>query len=67
LQGTERWSAKDFGHGKAESQEGSFKGIEDLAFGSDKILLQLQNRPQQGSANGMQVSKLGNEQAIAYA
>jgi hypothetical protein len=58
VQGTEKWSAKEFGNGKAESQDGGFKGIEDWALGSDKIILQAQNGPQQGGANGMQVSKL---------
>jgi hypothetical protein len=69
VQGTEKWSAKEFGHGKAESQDGSFKGISDWAFGSDKMILQAQNRPQNGGSNGLQVSKLRTEpdQAVAYA
>lgn len=63
VQGTEKWSAKEFGQGKAESQDGAFKGIDDWALGSDKIILQAQHRPQQ------QVSKLhsDSEQAVAYA
>lgn len=63
VQGTEKWSAKEFGQGKAESQDGAFKGIDGWALGSDKIILQAQHRPQQ------QVSKLhsDSEQAVAYA
>ena len=38
VQGTETWSANEFGNGKAESQDGTFEGFEDWAFGSDKLL-----------------------------
>ena len=69
VQGTEKWSAKEFGNGKAESQDGGFKGIQNWALGSDKVILQAQNGPQQGAPNGMQVSKMHttSEQAVAYA
>lgn len=56
IQGTEKWSAKEFGHGKAESQDGSFKGLQDWALGRDETILQAQSRPQQNDPNGMQVS-----------
>lgn len=69
VQGTEKWSAKDFGNGKAESQDGAFRGIEDWALGSDKIILQAQNRPQQGGSGGIDVAmlRIEPEQAVAYA
>lgn len=69
VQGTEKWSAKEFGHGKAESQDGAFKGVEDWALGSDKVIIQAQNRPHQNGSSGMQVSKMhtSSEQAVAYA
>lgn len=69
VQGTEKWSAKDFGNGKAESQDGTFMGIEDWALGSDKVILQAQNRPRQGGSSGMQIAKLHTEpeRAVAYA
>lgn len=58
IQGTEKWSAKEFGNGKAESQAGGFRDIEDWSLGSDKIILQAQNGPHQAASEGMQVSKL---------
>ena len=69
VQGTEKWSAKEFGNGKAESQDGAFRGIEDWALGSDKIILQAQNRPQQGGSGGIDVAmlRIEPEQAVAYA
>ncbi|KAF2628800.1 hypothetical protein BU25DRAFT_365743 [Macroventuria anomochaeta] len=69
VQGTEKWGAKEFGNGKAESQDGGFNGIEDWALGSDKMILQAQTRPQQGGSNGLQIGKLRTEpeQAVAYA
>lgn len=47
MQDTETWSTKEFGSGKAESQEGGFNGIDDWAFGSHSEILHAQNRPQQ--------------------
>lgn len=38
VQGTEKWSANEYGNGKAESKDGSFEGFEDWALGSDKLL-----------------------------
>ena len=69
VQGTEKWSAKEFGSGKAESQDGSFKGIEDWALGSDRLITLKQSKPQQGLSNGMQAGKLQTQpmQAVAYA
>lgn len=67
VQGTERWSAKEFGNGMAESQEGGFGGLGNWALGSDNILLQAQNRPQQGGSNGMQAAQVRTEQAVVYA
>ncbi|KAH6633587.1 hypothetical protein C7974DRAFT_412571 [Boeremia exigua] len=70
VQGTEQWSVKEFGNGKAESQEGGFYGIEDWALGTDKMILQAQNTPQHTVSNGgLQVSKMRTEttQAVAYA
>src|SRR5690242_3160619 len=69
VQGTEKWTAKEFGNGKAESQHGGFNGIEDWALGTDKMILHAQNRPQNVASNGMQVSKLRteSEQAVTYA
>ena len=69
VQGTEKWSAKEFGNGKAESQDGAFRGIEDWALGSDNIILQAQNRPQRGGSGGIDVAmlRIEPEQAVAYA
>ena len=69
VQGTEKWSAKEFGNGKAESQDGGFNGIGDWALGSDKMILHAQDKPQQGGSGGMQVAKLRTEpeKAVAYA
>ncbi|UPX15179.1 uncharacterized protein EKO05_0005636 [Ascochyta rabiei] len=69
VQGTEKWSAKEYGHGKAESQDGSFKSIGDWALGSEKVIMQAQSRPQQSGSNGLQVGKLRTEpkQVVAYA
>ncbi|EUC45871.1 hypothetical protein COCMIDRAFT_5004 [Bipolaris oryzae ATCC 44560] len=38
-EGIEKWDAKPFGAGKAESQEGGFKGVEDWTFGSDDLVM----------------------------
>lgn len=40
--GTEKWDAKAFGSGKAESQDGGFRGVGDWGFGSDKVILEAQ-------------------------
>jgi hypothetical protein len=40
VQGTEKWDAKRFGSGKAESEDGSFEGVHDWALGSDRLTLQ---------------------------
>lgn len=39
VQGVEKWSAKEFGSGRAESRDGEFGGLEDWGFGSDEVLL----------------------------
>jgi hypothetical protein len=67
VQGIERWNAKDFGNGKAESQEGGFDGLENWALGSDKVILRAQNKPLEGESNGAQSVQLRREQAVAYA
>ena len=67
VQGIEKWSAKDFGNGKAESQEGGFDGLENWALGSDKVILRAQNKPLEGGSNGAQGVQLRSEQAVAYA
>jgi anion-transporting ArsA/GET3 family ATPase len=46
-EGTEKWDAKAFGSGKAESQEGGFKGVQDWTFGSDELVTQHQHQQQQ--------------------
>jgi hypothetical protein len=38
VEGTEKWDAKAFGNGKAESQEGVFRGITDWSLGSDALV-----------------------------
>ncbi|KAF2715445.1 NACHT domain-containing protein [Pleomassaria siparia CBS 279.74] len=67
VQGTEKWDAKPFGSGKAESKDGEFSGIKDWAFGSDKIILHAQNHPRDddksndaanGASNGSTSVKL---------
>jgi hypothetical protein len=52
VHGTEKWEARSFGSGKAESQEGVFTGIKDWAFGSDKVILHAQSYSQNGESNG---------------
>lgn len=81
-QGTETWDAKSFGSGKAESQDGTFTGIEDWGFGSDHVLLRAQgqlqsNGPTETSkgtngvnpeSNGLTVGKVrGQSQQVAVA
>ncbi|KAH7383257.1 hypothetical protein BKA66DRAFT_417658 [Pyrenochaeta sp. MPI-SDFR-AT-0127] len=56
VEGTEKWDAKAFGSGKAETAEGGFGGVTDWGFGSDRLILEAQ-RVQQGAAgrqNGVQ-------------
>ena len=38
VEGTEKWDAKTFGAGKAESQEGGFRGIADWSLGSEELV-----------------------------
>ncbi|KAG9386877.1 hypothetical protein A1F94_003627, partial [Pyrenophora tritici-repentis] len=38
VEGTEKWDAKGFGSGKAESQEGGFRGVQDWSFGAREVL-----------------------------
>ncbi|KAF1911127.1 hypothetical protein BDU57DRAFT_462289 [Ampelomyces quisqualis] len=52
MQGTEKWDAKGFGAGKAESQEGVFEGLEDWGFGEENVLLEAQKR-QVGGGGGL--------------
>ncbi|KAH3949571.1 hypothetical protein HBH64_038280 [Parastagonospora nodorum] len=51
VQGTEKWDAKGFGNGKAESQDGAFNGLEDWSFGSEEVILDAQKH--QGEQGGM--------------
>jgi hypothetical protein len=51
VQGTEKWDAKGFGQGKAESQDGVFNGLEDWSFGSEQVILDAQKH--QGGQGGM--------------
>ncbi|KAL5118848.1 hypothetical protein ACEQ8H_003170 [Pleosporales sp. CAS-2024a] len=53
VQGTERWDVKGFGHGKAETQDGVFHGLEDWSFGSEEVILDAQKH--QGGQGGMMV------------
>lgn len=39
VEGTEKWDAKSFGAGKAETKDGEFMGVKDWAFGTDKLIL----------------------------
>ncbi|EFQ95319.1 hypothetical protein PTT_06770 [Pyrenophora teres f. teres 0-1] len=39
VEGTEKWEAKGFGSGKAESQEGGFRGVQDWSFGAREVLM----------------------------
>ncbi|RMZ67628.1 nacht domain [Pyrenophora seminiperda CCB06] len=39
VEGTEKWDAKAFGGGKAESQEGGFRGVGDWSFGRREVLM----------------------------
>ncbi|KAF1945315.1 NACHT domain-containing protein [Clathrospora elynae] len=39
VEGTEKWDAKAFGAGKAESQEGGFKGVGNWGLGIDEVVL----------------------------
>jgi tetratricopeptide (TPR) repeat protein len=38
VEGTEKWDAKGFGNGKAESQEGAFRGVGDWSLGREEIV-----------------------------
>jgi hypothetical protein len=48
IQGIEKWSAKEFGFGKAESREGEFEGVGDWGFGSEMMILHTE---QNGASN----------------
>jgi hypothetical protein len=50
VEGTEKWDAKTYGGGKAESVEGSFTGVKEWVFGSDEVVLEAQKK--QGGAVG---------------
>ena len=49
VEGTEKWDAKAYGNGKAESQEGSFQAIEDWSFGKEEVILEAQMNQTGGS------------------
>jgi hypothetical protein len=53
VEGTEKWDAKGFGSGKAESGEGAFEGVKEWGFGSEEVLLEAQKY--QGQGGGMVV------------
>ncbi|OAK96279.1 hypothetical protein IQ06DRAFT_229985 [Phaeosphaeriaceae sp. SRC1lsM3a] len=54
VEGTEKWDAKTFGQGKAESnKEGVFEGLEDWGFGEERVLLEAQKRQQGAHVGGM--------------
>jgi hypothetical protein len=56
VQGTEKWDAKSFGSGKAESQEGVFHGLEDWSFGAEDVILDAQKHQSgMGGMGGMMV------------
>jgi len=70
VEGTEKWNAKGFGSGKAESQEGGFKGVQDWSFGAREVLmsgsqyegrqLQIQNGHQHGGHHHHQHGQNGS-------
>jgi hypothetical protein len=66
VDGTEKWDAKAFGNGKAESQEGTFGGLQQWAFGSDKLILDAEKH-QHGGNGGLTVTKRGQQAGVAYA
>ena len=39
VQGTEKWDAKGYGQGKAESEKGGFEGLAEWGVGEEKVLL----------------------------
>lgn len=53
VQGTEKWDAKGYGNGQAESQDGVFNGLEDWSFGSEEVILDAQKH--QGGQGGTMV------------
>ncbi|KAF2036681.1 hypothetical protein EK21DRAFT_105994 [Setomelanomma holmii] len=55
VEGTEKWDAKGFGQGKAESSEGSFEGVQEWGFGSEEVLLEAQKHQGVGVSGGMVV------------
>jgi hypothetical protein len=55
VEGTEKWDAKAFGAGKAESQDGVFNGLEDWSFGEEQVLLDAQKHQGQGQQGMMMV------------
>lgn len=53
VEGTEKWDAKSFGNGKAESVEGTFQGIGDWGFGEESVILEAQKRQVNGGVRGI--------------
>lgn len=54
-QGIEKWSAKDFGSGKAESSDGAFKGIDDWGFETADALVNEHNGHTNGSGGAVKM------------
>ena len=44
VEGTEKWDAKGFGNGKAESGEGEFGGVKEWGLGKDEVILRAQEK-----------------------
>lgn len=65
VEGTEKWDAMGFGAGKAESQEGSFGGIKDWAFGSDRVIIEAENH-QNGGLGVLSITQGGQQPSVAY-
>jgi tetratricopeptide (TPR) repeat protein len=66
VEGMEKWDAKGFGAGKAESTEGEFEEILDWAFGNDKLILEAEKH-QNGGQGGLSITQGGQQPSLTYA
>lgn len=66
VEGTEKWDAKAFGNGKAESEDGTFGGTREWSFGSDKLIMDAEKH-QHGGDGGLSITKRGEQSNAAYA
>ena len=64
VEGTEKWEVK--AGAKVESKEGTFSGIRDWSFGSDKLILEAEKFQNKGQGASLSITQGGQQPSVVY-